>query len=448
MPEHTICHIYFTGSEYKVDYSTDNINWINVYQNTSSVVCRSSNIIVIGTAASESYRSEYFRGSVDLSETYIKINGAYLWDPRGISITEDTLTGYAKENIASGSTGLVNVGAVIEPTGSITITTNGTHDVADYAEAVINVSTGGSTIPEAKIVCVPIQASMTNSWSLDTDSKTINPIYVDVRIYESDTSVLDGGAFGDGKLVLPYDDGGTIIVSTDGKTFDYKHVYYEDDEEQLNSIAYKDGIWCASGDGGHIFYTEDIYHLWYTSDIPQQPYIPQIKTCGDYFIAYWSNQGFAKSRDGNNWIVEQSPVTIDAVAYFNDYLYILYTGGSIYRTTLQDSQSSWTQVLNNIGLVDIVANGTSELIAFIGNSTDIIRSTDGINWTTLSNVLPSGATTDSRETACSVDGIIYKCTESRTVVYGSGTTWLETSLTNDRGQLVYCNWNNNISSSS
>lgn len=107
MPEHTICHIYFTGSEYKVDYSVDNINWINIYQNTTSVACRSSDFIIIGTAASESYRFEYFRGSVDLSETYIKVNNSLLWDPRAIQITANTLTGYAKENIASGSSGNV-----------------------------------------------------------------------------------------------------------------------------------------------------------------------------------------------------------------------------------------------------------------------------------------------------------------------------------------------------
>ena len=107
MPEHIICHIYFTGYEYKVDYSTDNINWINIYQNTTSVACRSSDFIIIGTAAAASYRSEYFRGAVDLSETYIKINDEIVWNPRAIQISENTLTGFAQENIASGSSGTV-----------------------------------------------------------------------------------------------------------------------------------------------------------------------------------------------------------------------------------------------------------------------------------------------------------------------------------------------------
>ena len=113
MPEHTMCHIYFTGSEYKVDYSVDSISWINIYQNTLSVACRSSDVILIGNAASESYRSEYFRGSVDLSGTYIKISDSIWWTPRAIQITENTITGYAKENISINGAGLVNVASEV-----------------------------------------------------------------------------------------------------------------------------------------------------------------------------------------------------------------------------------------------------------------------------------------------------------------------------------------------
>ena len=80
-----------------------------------------------------------FLGSIDLKETHIKIDGADWWTPYATNITSATQTGTAVENISSGGTGLVNVGAVIEPTGSITITTNGTHNIADYAEAVVNV---------------------------------------------------------------------------------------------------------------------------------------------------------------------------------------------------------------------------------------------------------------------------------------------------------------------
>lgn len=87
-------------------------------------------------------------GNIYLDGCYIKINDEKIWEgcERQIVAPESAQTGIAAENIASGSTGLVNIGAVIEPTGSITITTNGTHDVADYAKAVVNVTGGGDVI--------------------------------------------------------------------------------------------------------------------------------------------------------------------------------------------------------------------------------------------------------------------------------------------------------------
>ena len=81
------------------------------------------------------YSNRAFNGTIFLEESYIEIDGImYEYS------SSDAFTGIAQENIVVGSTGLVNVGAVIEPTGSITITENGTHDVTDYAEAVVNVT--------------------------------------------------------------------------------------------------------------------------------------------------------------------------------------------------------------------------------------------------------------------------------------------------------------------
>lgn len=80
------------------------------------------------------YSDRAFQGAIFLEESYIKID-----DTMYEYSSSDAFTGIAQENIAAGATGLVNVGAVIEPTGSITITENGTHDVTNYAEAVVNV---------------------------------------------------------------------------------------------------------------------------------------------------------------------------------------------------------------------------------------------------------------------------------------------------------------------
>lgn len=56
----------------------------------------------------------------------------------GPQITSNTQTGTAAENITVGSTGTVKVGAKITPTGSITLTNNGTYNVMDYATAVVD----------------------------------------------------------------------------------------------------------------------------------------------------------------------------------------------------------------------------------------------------------------------------------------------------------------------
>lgn len=135
----------WTGTEYYLEYSTGGINYTRDITENSSIPAYSlSNYTVLGIYSWSI--KEGFLGTLDLSESYIKVNNSTWWNPRVISITEDAFSGFAKENITAGSTGLVNIGAVIEPTGSITITTNGTHDVADYAEAVVNVASGGNLI--------------------------------------------------------------------------------------------------------------------------------------------------------------------------------------------------------------------------------------------------------------------------------------------------------------
>lgn len=96
----------WTGSEYYLDYSTDGINYVrDVTENSTNPAYSSSNYTLLGIYSWISKDS--FRGTIYLSETYIKVNNSLWWNPRGIQITEDTLTGYAQENIASGSTGNV-----------------------------------------------------------------------------------------------------------------------------------------------------------------------------------------------------------------------------------------------------------------------------------------------------------------------------------------------------
>ncbi|MBQ3311681.1 hypothetical protein IJG72_06350 [bacterium] len=106
MPNQIICRIYFTGSEYKVDYSTDKENWINIFQITSNTPVRNSGTIFIGTCYNSSYRTEYFTGSIDLSDTSISFNGVEWW--RGVSPNRELMHGILSNYTDDGSAVTLN----------------------------------------------------------------------------------------------------------------------------------------------------------------------------------------------------------------------------------------------------------------------------------------------------------------------------------------------------
>lgn len=108
-------------------YSNNTLT-IDTVQNSSSARWRSGQVYnyelsTIGTGGGS--------GSPTLVTKEITVNGTY-------TASNDSADGYSSVTVNVPSSG-------ITPTGSISITTNGTHDVTNYASAVVSVSGGGST---------------------------------------------------------------------------------------------------------------------------------------------------------------------------------------------------------------------------------------------------------------------------------------------------------------
>ena len=97
----------FTGTSYVLSSSTDGVNWSDTTI-TSNLSIAQNKYIYLGACWVPS--DSYLQGSVDLSQSYIKIGGAIWWTPTenimSGNITEDTLTGVADDNFTAGSTSL------------------------------------------------------------------------------------------------------------------------------------------------------------------------------------------------------------------------------------------------------------------------------------------------------------------------------------------------------
>lgn len=135
-------HLSFNGTQYILEYSLDGINYVlDGIINSSTIISDADYPLTLG-ANHYIYDVNYpFFGDIDLTQCFIDIDSKRYWYGATVelNINEDSQTGVALENIPNSTIGNVRVGAVIRPTGSITITTNGTHDVAYYSEAIVNV---------------------------------------------------------------------------------------------------------------------------------------------------------------------------------------------------------------------------------------------------------------------------------------------------------------------
>ena len=71
------CKLEFTGNKYILSYSIDGINWIeDASQDSTTKITNLTGELSLGCDEGTRYLEN---GSIDLSETYIKINGEYWW---------------------------------------------------------------------------------------------------------------------------------------------------------------------------------------------------------------------------------------------------------------------------------------------------------------------------------------------------------------------------------
>lgn len=98
----------FTGSAYILSVSTDGTSYTqDAIVASSQKIFVSSQPMAIGGNFYNSLNEAPWKGSIDLSQSYIKINGSNWWVPYVSNITQDMFTGIAQEAIAVSGTGEV-----------------------------------------------------------------------------------------------------------------------------------------------------------------------------------------------------------------------------------------------------------------------------------------------------------------------------------------------------
>lgn len=130
-----------------LSYSTDGEHFIGEATKENHNICPEESM-TIGWSRFNDW-DRYFKGSIDLSGSYINVSGIRFWTPKVASIDYNTVTGTAKEFIGDNQSGQVYIGDIIEASlGTKSITTNGTYSANDdlldgYSAVTINVPTGG-----------------------------------------------------------------------------------------------------------------------------------------------------------------------------------------------------------------------------------------------------------------------------------------------------------------
>lgn len=99
----------FDGTKYYLDYSLDGTNYTRDIEYTESTSAYSPLKYTYDGIYSSASLGSYWKGTMDFSVGYNKINGVKVWTSYNTNVDENTLTGIAQENISAGSSGTVKI---------------------------------------------------------------------------------------------------------------------------------------------------------------------------------------------------------------------------------------------------------------------------------------------------------------------------------------------------
>lgn len=98
----------WNGTEYYLEYSLDGQTFTRDITITLATPVYSPLLCgFLGVFVSTDAFSPFTSGSIDLTQTYIKINNSVVWSAYGVEVTSSSYTGIADGTIAAGSSGLV-----------------------------------------------------------------------------------------------------------------------------------------------------------------------------------------------------------------------------------------------------------------------------------------------------------------------------------------------------
>lgn len=383
----------FTGTEYNI-YSkrSGETSWtLEGTISSSTKIFQQTAPFRLGSANNDS--SNYgdgmpFYGQIDLQKTYFKINGQDNWKAvyQAPNVYENTLTGYAQEIIASGSTG--DVLTLLPPTpepqskqyllipslsGSYIYSTDGT----TWQEASLSMPSE-NYLNLATYAAGKYFIGSSNQNILVTDNPSDNTSFITPT-----SGLIEEIAYGNNIYVGVHIGSRNIYISSDGINWTtHTNAIPREVGNNPMSITFGNGVFVASFeqyDSGGIYYSTDGIN-WTKSSTNFVKSYRGIIFDGTQFVVY-GVFNLQVSTDGINWTNKTKPAGFGTIAFCNG-VYTTGRGNNYYESFTSTDLTNWTTISNPYSYSYVFSDGKAFYKTFPADSTNIIKtSTDGINWT-------------------------------------------------------------------